>query len=118
MVNKILIIIFIMTSVCYAEITKFTADDVRNHGKLAEKLNSMVDEVNSSLNKKGTVSDISDVRNHVYITTNKLSSLSSKLSKVRATVGDPTGTVTDVRTKFILLMDTLDSTPQHTEIHP
>lgn len=118
MLNRVFIILMVMTSIAYAEIGPVSIEDVKDHNKVASKLNEIIFSVNNELNKKASNESVQVVKAHYEITAKELGILRGNLSKVRAKVGDPTGTVADVRTKFIKLMDTLDSAPQHVAVTP
>ena len=120
MVNKIIVIFLLMTSLCYADIDGVAIEDVKDHAKIAHKLNEIIGKINSDMNDRPKKAVLNVLKQHYEVTAMELRVLRSNLSKTRATVGDPTGTVADVKTKFLKLMDTLDSapTPQHVEVIP
>ena len=109
-----------MTSVCYAEIKSVDINDVKDHSKIANKLNEIISQVNSDMNKKASAQEVKTVNTHYQTTAQDLQVLRGNLANVRKMVGDPTGTVADVRTKFLKLMDTLDTSvvPTHTGVNP
>lgn len=135
--GKIIIIFMLMASVAYAELSPITIEESKDHKTLSDKINQLVREIN--YNKK--LSDRTDaqlqdanvvtqkaindnkksiglVRSHYEVTSASLTALFSNLTSIREKVGDPTGTIADVRTKFITLMDTIDASPQHIKVKP
>jgi len=117
MVNKIIILLLVvmMSSVCYANISNVTIEDVKDHARIADKLNEIIKYVNKDINSKADKKTVDLIQCHYQTTSQDLQILRGNLYNIRSRVGDPTGTVGDIRTKFLLLMDTIDSspTPQH-----
>ena len=78
MVSKILFIIILMCSVSYAEIPHVTLDDVRDHSKIVDTLNQIIDKVNSDVSNKATKVDVykvkSDISNSNVSNNNAISS--------------------------------------------
>lgn len=120
MANKIIVIFLLITSTCYAEIQPVNIEDIKDHGKIANKLNEIISKVNQELDEKTDKPSFNLVKLHYETTARELYVLRGNLSQVRAKVGDPTGTIADVRTKFLKLMDTLDESavPQHAKVTP
>ena len=120
MANKIIIIFFLMTSTCYADIPYISKEDVKSHGKIRQTLNMIIYRVNTEDSKKASIQEVNIVNTHYQATAQDLQYLRGKLSSIRKTVGDPEATAVGIKTKFLLLMDTLDKSPvpQHTAVTP
>lgn len=48
MLNKIILLMLVMSSTAYAEISYVTIDDVKDHSKIVSKLNELISQINSS----------------------------------------------------------------------
>lgn len=120
MVLRIIAILMVICATAYAEIDPVSYEDVKDHQKIKDKLNQIIDEVNTDISKKASKADIAQmpvIRAKADQANENVRLMSNNLKVIRATVGDPGGTVTDVRTKFIKLMDTLDAVSTHVEVN-
>ena len=117
MASKIILIFLLMTSVCYAEISNVTIDDVKDHPKIMNKLNEIIGELNRE--KVASDNKLNKTYDMTYKTKYDVELLKYNLGRMSTIVGQPDPTAGSIKTKFLLLMDTIDKSPsQHIKVSP
>jgi hypothetical protein len=120
----IILSIFLIVSVAYAKIDSISFDDMKDHAKIASKLNEIISQVNYEMSKKADVEKVrvemaTKADNASFLSVSRsFDKLSKNLSVIHTTVGDPTGTISNTNTKLVKLMDILQTSSQHVVVRP